>query len=266
MSKLPPIALTIAGSDSSGGAGIQADLKTFTALRVYGASAITAITAQNSLGVHGVMDITPDMVASQMDAVLDDLEVDAVKSGMLSNQGIIEVVADRLKAHKVTNYVLDPVMVSESGHRLLQPEAYETLTTCLFPLALIVTPNLPEAEVLVGHSIKTLDDLHEAARAIADMGPRYVLMKGGHLEAAQATDYLYDGNEGVSFTSAWIDTVNTHGTGCTYAAAITACLARGLDVRDAVRDSKLYITGAIESSFDLGEGPGPLNHFWDLSE
>lgn len=260
----PPRVLTIAGSDSGGGAGIEADLKVFTAMQVYGMACVTSVTAQNTVGVHGVHDLPPEMVARQIDVVVEDLGVDAVKSGMLSNGAIIEAVADRMAHYGIEKYVLDPVMVSESGHELLQPDAIQVLTTKLLPLAEIVTPNAAEAEALSGQAVSDEAGMREAARAIHDLGARHVLVKGGHIEGRDAIDLLYDGSEFETFTAPRIDTPNTHGTGCTYAAAIAANLAKGLGVRDAVGLAKEYVTGAIRHSFDLGKGPGPLNHFWNI--
>ena len=260
----PPRVLTIAGSDSGGGAGIEADLKTFTAMQVYGMACVTSVTAQNTTGLHSLHDLPPEMVARQIGVVVEDLGVDAAKSGMLSNGAIIEAVADRIEHYRIEKYVLDPVMVSETGQALLQPDAIQILTTKLLPLAAIVTPNAAEAEALSGQTVSDEAGMREAARAIHDLGPRYVLVKGGHIEGDYAIDLLYDGSEFETFSAPRIDTPNTHGTGCTYSAAIAAHLAKGLNVHDAVGDAKEYVTGAIRHAFDLGKGPGPLNHFWDL--
>lgn len=260
----PPIALTIAGSDSGGGAGIQADIKTFTALGVFGTTAITSITSQNTTGVHAVRDLPPDTVRSQIEAVMDDLTPSAVKSGMLSNAAIIEAVAETLGKYRVCNYVLDPVMVSETGHALLQPDATAALVERLIPLALVVTPNRFEAEALTGIAVGDEGDMAAVARRIAEWGPRYVLVKGGHMAGDEAVDVLYDGRETVRLTAPRIATANTHGTGCTYAAAITAYLAKGLAMAEAVREAKAYVTGAIRHGFSIGEGAGPLNHFWRI--
>lgn len=261
---IPPVALTIAGSDSGGGAGIQADLKTFTALRVFGTTAITSITSQNTLGVHAVRELPPDTVHSQIVAVMDDLHPAAVKSGMLSNAAIIEAVAEELSRYQVKNYVLDPVMVSETGHCLLDPAAVETLRRRLFPLALVVTPNRHEAQALTGLSIDTEADMSEAARRIFEWGPRFVLVKGGHMSGEDAVDILFDGARHERLAAPRVDTRNTHGTGCTYAAAITAYLAHGKDVLPAVTAAKQYTTAAIRNAFVLGSGPGPLDHFWNV--
>ncbi|NIA16647.1 MAG: bifunctional hydroxymethylpyrimidine kinase/phosphomethylpyrimidine kinase, partial [Nitrospiraceae bacterium] len=229
-----PRVLTIAGSDSGGGAGIQADLKTYTALGVYGMTALTSITAQNTIGVTTVHNLPPEFVAEQIDVVLSDIGADVVKTGMLSNAGIIEAVAQRLAAHAISKIVLDPVMVATSGDPLLQTSARDALAHTLLPLALLVTPNVPEAEVLSGISIANTEDLRLAARAIHELGPQYVLMKGGHLESPDATDLLFDGARFHEYTAPRIGTPNTHGTGCTYASAIAAYLAKGDDIPNAV--------------------------------
>ncbi|HEU4370684.1 MAG TPA: bifunctional hydroxymethylpyrimidine kinase/phosphomethylpyrimidine kinase, partial [Methylomirabilota bacterium] len=220
-----PKALTVAGSDSGGGAGIQADLKTFSAFQVFGMSVLTAVTAQNSVGVAGVHNLPPEFVALQLDTVLGDLGPDAVKVGMLSTAGIIRVVADRLTAHGQTRVVLDPVMVAKSGDPLLQPDARAALVEAMLPLAVVVTPNLHEAAALAGLPVATEADMEEAARRIHARGPRHVLVKGGHLKDS-ATDILYDGRTFTRFPAPRLDSNNTHGTGCTYSAAIAAGLAR----------------------------------------
>jgi len=262
----PPRALTIAGSDSGGGAGIEADLKTFSVLQVYGMAAVTSITAQNTTGVFAAHDLSPELVAKQIDVVVEDLGVDAAKSGMLSNAGIVEAVADRIAYHLFDNYVLDPVMISESGHTLLEKSAIESLKNKLLPLALLVTPNAVECEELCGRAVTDEAGMREAARAIYDLGARNVLVKGGHVEGKDATDLLYDGSDFEAFSTPRIDTRNTHGTGCTYASAIAAMLAKGLNLREAVASAKEYVTGAIRHGFNLGKGPGPLNHFWMLDD
>ena len=253
-------ALTIAGSDSGGGAGIQADLKTFAALGVYGSSALTAITAQNTLGVTAVLELPPDMVAAQIDAVMSDIGADAVKTGMLANSGIIRTVAQRVGEHAIDNLVVDPVMVAKGGDRLLQEEAVEALRDLLVPLAAVVTPNLPEASVLVGHSVESLEDAHRAARYILDMGARSVVVKGGHLQG-DAIDVYYDGRQLRELAAPRLATTSTHGTGCTFASAIAAGLARGMSMEEAVVRAKQYVTEAIRSAFPVGAGHGPLNHF-----
>lgn len=259
----PPKILAIAGSDSCGGAGIEADLKTCSALGVYGAAAVTSVTAQNTQGVRAIHDVPAAVVAQQIDAVIEDIASDAVKSGMLSNVEIIEAVADRLAHYGVAAYVLDPVMVSESGHPLLDPSAGDTLIKDLIPLSLIVTPNIAEAQALTGIAIESENALREAAKAVLDLGPRFVLVKGGHMPGEQAIDLFYDGADFVEFSAPRVETKNTHGTGCTLSAAIAAYLARGHEVVEAIRLSKNFVIGALAHSFDIGTGPGPLNHFWN---
>ena len=258
-----PKAMTIAGSDSGGGAGIQADLKTFAALGVYGTSTLTAITAQNTLGVMGVHEVPIEMISAQIDAVLGDIGADAVKTGMLASSAIIECVAEAMTRHQVQRLVVDPVMVAKSGDSLLREDAVETLKTKLIPLAALVTPNIPEAETLTGLEITTPDDVRQAARCIIEMGARGVVVKGGHLEGP-ATDLFYDGSQFQEFTSPRINTANTHGTGCTFASAVAAGLAQELDMIDAVAQAKEYVTAAIRHSFPLGQGHGPLNHFYKM--
>ncbi len=256
-------ALTIAGSDSGGGAGIQADLKTFSALGVYGMSVLTALTAQNTLGVQAVFELPPSFVAQQIDSVVTDIGVDAVKTGMLANSEIIRVVADKVKEYRLPNLVVDPVMRAKSGDPLLRPEAQEALIKELLPLALVVTPNLPEAEALVGFPVRTIEDMRRAAVAIHAMGPAWVVVKGGHLEGDLSIDILYNGKDWWEFTAPHIDTRNTHGTGCTFASAIAAWLARGADVPEAVRLAKEYLTEALKAGakLNLGKGHGPVHHF-----
>lgn len=259
-----PRALTIAGSDSGGGAGIQADLKTFAALGVYGMSALTAITAQNTVGVQGVVELPADFVGLQIDAVLTDIGADAVKTGMLSNSEIIAVIAARMQEYRVDNLVVDPVMVAKSGDPLLRPEARQALIERLIPLAKVLTPNLQEARVLTGLEIESLEDMKEAARAIQRLGARNVVVKGGHLPGSpQSIDVLYDGHDFTEFAAPRIATNNTHGTGCTFASAIAAGLARGQSVQEAVGAAKAYLTAVLRASVDLhlGQGHGPLNHF-----
>jgi hydroxymethylpyrimidine/phosphomethylpyrimidine kinase len=257
---LIPKALTIAGSDSGGGAGIQADLKTFSAFRVFGMSVITAVTAQNSLGVQGVENLPPAFVARQLRSVLEDFGADAAKCGMLSTAPIIEAVAAELASHRIEKLVVDPVMVAKSGDQLLQPEARAALADRILPLALLVTPNLPEAEVLAGMRVAEPEDMEEAARRIHLMGPRYVLVKGGHLKG-DATDLLWNGRDFTRFSTPRIDSPNTHGTGCTFSAAIAAGLARGQALGDAIRSAKAYVTRAIREGFQAGRGVGQLRHF-----
>ena len=261
-------ALTIAGSDSGGGAGIQADLKTFAALGVYGSSVITAITAQNTVAVTAVHEIPTEIIAAQLDAVLSDIGADAAKTGMLSSAPIIATVAASVRHHRLTNLVVDPVMVAKSGDRLLREDAVAALRAELLPLALIVTPNIPEAETLAGMTIANDDDRAEAARRIADFGPRYVVVKGGHAPG-DPIDFLYDGRTITPIAAGpRVETANTHGTGCTFAAAITAGLAKGLAVEAAVREAKDYLTAALRASFSVGAGHSPVHHFhrWWVAE
>jgi hydroxymethylpyrimidine/phosphomethylpyrimidine kinase len=262
MSKVP-VALTIAGSDSGGGAGVQADIKTFSAFGVFAASAITAVTAQDTRRVYGVVELEPAFVAAQIDAVLGDIGADAVKTGMLASAEIISVVAERMKHWGVTNLVVDPVMVAKGGDRLLHEDAVDALKTQLLPLALVVTPNLPEAEVIVGRSLKTWDDIVEAAREIGSLGVPNVVIKGGHREdEPYATDILFDGQGVREFTARRVQTTSTHGTGCTFASAIAASLAKGETVPLSVAAAKAYVTKALQSAFPLGHGHGPVHHFY----
>ena len=257
--------MTIAGSDSGGGAGIQADLKTFAALGVYGTSALTAITSQNTQHVTEVMELPVSMVQSQIDAVLSDIGADAVKTGMLSSSAMIEAVVEKVHEYRLVNLVVDPVMVAKGGDRLLQEDAVEALRTLLVPMARVVTPNIPEAEVLTGSEIKTIDDSRDAAREIVAMGARAAVVKGGHLDGP-ATDIYYDGEEFRAFTAPRVATTSTHGTGCTFASATAAGLAKGLTTREAVAEAKKYVTSAIRHAFPMGSGHGPLNHFYELWE
>ena len=261
-------AMTIAGSDSGAGAGIQADLKTFAAFGVYGTSVLTAVTAQNTLRVTDVLELPTTLVASQIDAIVSDIGTDAVKTGMLSSSAIIDLVADKLREHRLANLVVDPVMVAKSGDKLLQDEAVETLRTRLIPLATVVTPNAPEAQVLTGRKVESLDDARTAAGELVAMGARVAVVKGGHLQGP-ATDIMYDGREFRAFTHQRITTTSTHGTGCSFASAVAAGLARGTPVRDAVSQAKAYVTAAIRHAFPMGKGHGPLNHFhatWEREE
>lgn len=254
-------ALTIAGSDSGGGAGIQADLKTFQELEVFGMSAIAAVTAQNTVGVQGIYPLTAEAVVKQIDSVATDIGTDAVKTGMLFSVEIIEQVANKIKEYGWERLVVDPVMVAKGGSRLLQEEAVCAIKTLLLPLAMVVTPNIPEAEVLTGISIHSPEDRKEASRAIVDMGAKYVVIKGGHESGEKSMDLLYDGETFIELESERIDTRHTHGTGCTFAAAITAGLAKGNTVYDAVKTAKDYIQAAIEHSLHIGGGHGPTNHW-----
>jgi hydroxymethylpyrimidine/phosphomethylpyrimidine kinase len=256
-------ALTIAGSDSGGGAGIQADLKTFAAYGVYGTSAITAVTAQNTCEVAGWLAMPPDLVAKQIGAVLIDIGADAVKTGMLANAAIVETVAAKIREHGMTNLVVDPVMVAKGGHKLLEDDAVSAMVHELLPLALVVTPNLPEAEVLTGRSIASWDDAREAAAQIAGMGARAVVIKGGHFEEEESsTDLLYDGAQYRAFKAVRVRTPNTHGTGCTFSSAIAAGLAKRMALGDAVALAKSYVTLAIQHAYPIGHGHGPVHHFY----
>ena len=258
------IALTIAGSDSSGGAGIQADLKTFAALGVYGASAITALTAQNTQGVTAIHDVPPEFVTAQIDAVFSDLAVGAVKIGMLATAGVITAVAAALDRWKVTNVVLDPVMVATSGDQLLDPDAVDALKRELIPRARVVTPNMPEAAALLGIGIATDErEMEVQADGILALGAKAVLIKGGHGVDAQSVDLLFDGPMVTRLTAKRIATRNTHGTGCTLSAAIAAGLAKGQELAVAARIAKVYVTDAIAAADRLavGHGHGPLHHF-----
>ncbi len=259
-----PSAMTIAGSDSGGGAGIQADLKTFGAMGVFGTCAITTITAQNTLGVNSVLETPTDMIEAQIDAIVTDIGADAVKTGMLSSNEIIRCVAERIQRHSLGPTVIDPVMVASTGFRLLRDDAVEAMRTVLVPLATVVTPNSREAAVLTEREMNTVDDLKLAARALVDeMGAKNAVVKGGHLDGP-ATDVLYDGSEFTLFTSERFDTPNTHGTGCSLASAIAAGLAKGLEIPVAVQQAKDYVTESIRTSFSVGQGHGPLNHFHAL--
>ena len=258
-------ALTVAGSDSGGGAGIQADLKTFAALGCYGASAVTAVTAQNTLGVTAVHPVPVPVLEAQLRAVLDDIGADAVKIGMLHSAALIEAVAGLLEEYSVKRVVLDPVMVATSGDRLMQAEAVEILKDLLLPAATLLTPNIPEAELLLGRAISSEDQLPEAARELCSLGPRAVLLKAGHLDGPELIDYCYDSETGrlQALPSTRIDTPNTHGTGCTLSSAVAAHLARGASLEEAVRGGKAYLAEAINrgSGYALGSGHGPVHHF-----
>ena len=257
-------ALSIAGSDSSGGAGIQADLKTFQAHGVFGMTAITAVTVQNTRKVYDIQEISPDIVKGQILCLFDDIAIHAVKIGMVSAIALIEAIAEALRQVERPPVVLDPVMISKSGYALLKEEAQQALVATLFPLAEVVTPNIFEAERLVGHAIGSVDDMQTAAREILDLGARKVVVKGGHLGDTQATDVLYDGQTFRELTSPRFDTPNTHGTGCTFSSAIAANLALGHPFFDAVANAKTYISGAIRNALPIGRGHGPTHHFFDL--
>lgn len=257
-------ALTIAGSDSGGGAGIQADLKTFSALGVYGMSAITAITAQNTLGVYGVLELPTDLIAQQIDVVIADIGVDAAKTGMLSSSAIVATVVDRVRHHRIERLVVDPVMIAKSGDTLLQPEAVSAVRELLLPVAYVITPNLPEAETLVGRSLTTDAAIRDAAAELCGLGARHVVIKGGHRSGEESIDILFDGKNYTEYRSIRYNTPHTHGTGCTFSAGITAGLARGLDVLAAVAQAKEYISGAIAAAESIGGGHSPVNHFYRL--
>ncbi|WP_426354748.1 bifunctional hydroxymethylpyrimidine kinase/phosphomethylpyrimidine kinase [Exiguobacterium sp. R-39] len=255
--------LTIAGSDSGGGAGIQADLKTFSALGVYGMSVITAITAQNTLGVQAVEDVSPELVEAQLTSIFSDIRVDAVKIGMVSNQDTIRVIAQQLEKHQLP-VVLDPVMVAKGGYSLLQPDAEHALLEQLLPLATLVTPNIPEIERMIGGTIHSLADMKQATEKLAEKRTGAILLKGGHLEGRDATDLLYTDGRYVVFEQERIESRHTHGTGCTLSAAIASYLALGLSVEDSIRYAKRYVTEAIRHGFALGRGVGPTHHFHEL--
>ena len=259
-----PVALTIAGSDSGGGAGIQADLKTFAALGVHGTTAIAAVTAQNTLGVSGYVALPLDMIRAQIDDVVSDLAPAAAKTGMLASPEIIELVAMSIEEHGLTNLVVDPVMVAKGGAKLLRDDAVTALRTRLIPLAAVITPNLPEAEVLLGRPIAGRLEREQAARALVGLGCRAAVVKGGHAEG-DADDVAYDGSELWWLPGTRVATGNTHGSGCTFSAAITACLARGSCLRDALAEAKAFVTGAIRHSLEVGHGHGPVNPMWRLT-
>lgn len=260
-----PVVLTIAGSDSSGGAGIQADLKTFAAFGVHGTSALTAVTAQNTLGVVDIMEVPPALVTAQIEAVMLDIGASAAKTGMLSSAEIIEVVANAITRFEITNLVVDPVMVAKGGARLLREDAVDALRRRLLPLAAIVTPNLPEAEVLLARPIRTHDERRQATRDLVALGARAAVVKGGHADELQAIDHFFDGTELVELQSPRIATANTHGSGCVFSAAIAADLAKGSDSLAAVLLAKEFITGAIERSLEVGRGHGPVNPMFRLT-
>jgi hydroxymethylpyrimidine/phosphomethylpyrimidine kinase len=262
----PPTALTIAGSDSGGGAGLQADLKTFLACRVHGMSAITAVTVQNSLGVSAFYELPPHAVAEQIEAVVTDIGVGAAKTGMLASAPIMTAIAETVRRLGVAPFVVDPVAASQHGDPLLQPDALEALKTVILPLATLATPNLGEVRLLTGLDVRDREGMADAARALRELGPQYVLVKGGHLPGGDAVDLLYDGKSFTEFTGARRPTEHTHGSGDTLAAAITAALARGCDMPQAVGLGKRFIAGAVEGSFPLGAGLGPVGHFWRVRE
>ena len=257
-------ALTIAGSDSSGGAGIQADIKTMTANGVYAMSAITALTAQNTTGVQGIFEVTPEFLAQQIDSVFTDIRPDAVKIGMVSSAGLIEVIAEKLKQHGAKNIVVDPVMVATSGSKLISDDAIDSLKRNLLPLATVLTPNIPETEVLSGMEVKTPEDMIQAAKFISETYHCAVLCKGGH-QLNDANDLLYRDGDYRWFNGKRIDNPNTHGTGCTLSSAIASNLAKGRDLDTAVERAKAYISGALAAMLDLGAGSGPMNHAFAIT-
>ena len=256
-------ALTIAGSDSSGGAGIQADIKTMTCNGVFAMSAITALTAQNTTGVSAIMEVTPEFLREQIKAVVTDIFPDAVKTGMVSSSSLIKVISDSIKEFGLKNIVVDPVMVATSGSKLISDEAIETLKKELLPLATVITPNIPEGEVLSGEKISSEKDMENAAKKINSLYGCKVLLKGGH-SLNDANDYLFDGSEGVWFYGKRIENPNTHGTGCTLSSAIASNLAKGLLLKDSVKNAKDYLSGALSAMLDLGKGRGPLAHNWNI--
>ena len=257
-----PTALTIAGSDSGGGAGIQADLKTFAALGVYGTSAITAVTAQNTLGVTAIGVLSADLVTAQIEAVAGDIEIHATKTGMLARAAIVEAVAAAVEDLELPNLVVDPVMIAKSGDRLLDDEGIQTLCTELLPRARVVTPNIPEAEVLSGKRISSADTAREAAQRIHAMGAAAVIVKGGHAAGDEIVDLLFDGEQFIEFRTPRVKSSNTHGTGCTFASAIAAHLALGRSLPEATARAQAYVAGAIRHGLAIGKGHGPLDHFW----
>ena len=255
--------LTIAGSDCSGGAGIQADLKTFSAHGLFGMSVVVSVVAENTSRVIDIQDVTPDMIKKQIDAIFEDIAVDAVKIGMLSTPECMKAVAEKLVQYKPENIVIDPVMYAKNGCPLMAETAVDSLIEFIIPLADVLTPNIPEAEKIIGKSITNIEEMEAAAREIYEMGCKGVIIKGGHREGS-ALDVLYDGNEFTHFETERIDTKNTHGTGCTFSSAITSGLALGLSLKEAVARAKEYVTTAIKHSLEIGKGNGPTNHFYKL--
>ncbi len=264
--KIYPRALTIAGSDSGGGAGVQADLKTFSALGCFGMSAITALTAQNTIEVAGIYPVSPEFIGMQIDAVFTDIGADAVKIGMLHSPEVIEIVAEKLKKYKCNSIILDPVMVAKSGDKLLQDDAINTLKKVLIPLATIITPNLPEASVLLGKPVETREQMYEACRDLSLLGCKNILLKGGHLTESHSVDFLYLGKNKklIELDEKRIATKNSHGTGCTISSAVAAYMARKNSIENSVKKAKSYITGALEagSEYRTGSGHGPVHHFY----
>ena len=260
-----PVSLTIAGSDSGGGAGIQADLKTFSALGTFGCSVITAVTAQNTTGVYGIHEIPLDIIESQIDAVLNDLNPNVIKTGMLASIEVIKLISEKIKSSKTKNIVVDPVMIAKGGDKLIQDNAIGHLISELLPLSTVVTPNIPEAEVLSHMSISNTQDIESAAKIIHKMGPDFVVIKGGHSNDSKSNDIIFDGQKFTTLEANRILTTNTHGTGCTYASAIAAGLAKNYSVEKSVKEAKDYVTEAIKNEPGLGNGHGPLNHFFMLT-
>lgn len=260
-----PVALTIAGSDSGGGAGIQADLRTFAALRVFGTSAITLVTAQNTLGVTSVVPLSPSLVAAQIDAVMSDMGAAAVKTGALGTREIVDTVTGKIAEHNIGNLVIDPVMISKHGHSLIDPDAADVLVKKLFPLALLITPNAYEAAAILKRPVDALGNPQSVARELAGTGAKNVLLKGGHIGGEDmSTDYLFDGDSVIEINAPRLNTHHTHGTGCTLSAAITAFLARCFDVESAVKGAKLFISGALENAVQIGKGISPTHHMFEF--
>lgn len=255
--------LTIAGSDCSGGAGVQADLKTFAAHGTYGMSVIVSVVAENTSRVLSIQDIDPGIIRDQIDAVFEDIPVDGVKVGMLSGTATMKAVSEKLREYRPKNLVIDPVMVAKGGCSLMRPDALETFQREILPLASVLTPNIPEAEALTGMTLRNEEDRKEAAEILRRMGAEYVLIKGGHLEG-DADDLLYGGGQFLYYPAKRIPTKNTHGTGCTFSSAIATNLANGYDIREAVRRAKDYVTAAIAHALPIGHGHGPTNHFYEL--
>ena len=251
--------LTIAGSDPSGGAGLQADLKTFSRFQIYGMAVVATLTAQNTVGVRAVVEVDPDFVGQQLDAVLQDIFPQAAKTGMLLTAGVIEIVARKVKEYRIANLVVDPVMISSSGATLMKPDAIAVFCAELLPAAFLVTPNIDEASALTGMTIRTLDDVEKSAVRIHELGARHVLIKGGHLGGEEATDVLFDGSEYFHFRSARLANRNTHGTGCVLSAAIAAQLALGKPIKEAIRLGKEFVTNAIKNGLQIGKGTGPCD-------
>lgn len=258
-------ALTIAGSDCSGGAGIQADIKTMTLNGVYAESAITALTAQNTRGVSDILESTPEFLEKQLDMIFDDIYPDSIKVGMVSSEDLIRVIASKLKEREARNIVIDPVMVATSGAKLLADDSIEALKDKLLPLADLLTPNIPEAEILSDIKIESIDDMIRAAKIISDKFECATLIKGGH-NLNDANDYLYKNGEGTWFYGKRIDNPNTHGTGCTLSSAIAANLAKGFSMKESIKMAKDYLSGALKDMLDLGKGSGPMNHAFDIKD